>query len=170
MPGDGKMILTGQLGDVIKESAQTALSWVRSNSVLLGLSQYNTRSVLNQVDIHIHFPSNGTPKDGPSAGVTIATAIVSLLRNETIIPKLAMTGEISLRGTVLPVGGIKEKVLAAHRFGVKKVIIPARNQRDLQEIPKKVLSQLEVVLAYNVMDVIQNAFPSLSITSLQPHL
>ena len=134
MPGSGKMILTGQLGDVMKESARAVLSFVRSNAAKLGFSKED----FSEYDIHIHVPQGSVPKDGPSAGVTILTAIVSLLTGKRVKHNLAMTGEITLRGLVLPVGGVKEKVLAATRAGIKQIILPARCKNDLDEVPDSV--------------------------------
>jgi ATP-dependent Lon protease len=133
MPGAGRVTLTGQLGDVMKESAQIALSLVRSR--LPGIS---TRFDFEKTDIHVHVPSGAIPKDGPSAGITMMTAIASLLSGRPVDTRLAMTGEVTLRGAVTPVGGIKEKIIAAHRAGIKKVIMSTRNKRDLKEVPDEV--------------------------------
>jgi ATP-dependent Lon protease len=132
MPGEGKLILTGQLGDVMKESAQAALSLVKSRAEMLGLNA----EIFRKNDIHIHIPAGAIPKDGPSAGVTLFVALVSLLTDRRIRNDVAMTGEITLRGLVLPVGGIKEKVLAAKRAGIATVLLPKPNRRDLEEIPQ----------------------------------
>jgi len=158
MPGSGRLNLTGQLGDVIKESAQAALSWVRANAGTIGLSKYAKESVFDKVDIHIHFPAGATPKDGPSAGVALVTALVSLLSNKPVRGATAMTGEIALRGLVLPVGGIKEKVLAAHRSGIKRVIIPFRNKKDLIDVPAQVLKQLEFIPVKTIPEVLAAVF------------
>jgi ATP-dependent Lon protease len=131
MPGDGKLHLTGQLGDVMKESAQAAWSLVKSRAEVLGISPETFR----KNDLHIHIPAGAIPKDGPSAGITLFVALVSLLTGRRISKDVAMTGEISLRGLVLPVGGIKEKVLAAKRAGISCVLLPELNQRDMEEIP-----------------------------------
>ncbi len=137
MPGNGKLTLTGQLGDVMKESAQIALSVVRSHlPVIAAQLDYDKK------DLHVHVPAGAIPKDGPSAGIAMLTTIASLFSGRSVSPKLAMTGEITLRGAVMPVGGIKEKVIAAHRAGIERVILPARNQRDLREVPEEVRSQL----------------------------
>lgn len=152
MPGTGKLTLTGQLGDVMKESATISLSLIRSR--LAGTENgfdFITR------DIHIHVPSGATPKDGPSAGVTLFTALASLITGKTADPHLAMTGEITLSGGVLPVGGIKEKVLAAHRAGITKVILPKENERDLQDIPEDVRGELTFVTVENVEEVLKEA-------------
>ena len=139
MPGSGKLILTGQLGDVMKESAQAALSLVKARSGKLGIAQ----ELLDKSDIHVHVPAGATPKDGPSAGVAMFLALSSLLTDRPVRSDLAMTGEISLRGLVMPIGGVKEKVLAALRAGIKTVMLPERNRRDLEEIPADARAQLE---------------------------
>ncbi len=157
MGGKGSLILTGKLGDVMKESAQTALSWVRSRAPDFGLAPSLSEHFLDKTDIHIHFPAGAIPKDGPSAGVTIITALVSLLTGRRARANIAMTGEVTLRGLVLPVGGIKEKVLAAHRAGVKHVIMPARNQKDLEDIPKNVRAEIKFVFAKNIDEVLEAA-------------
>lgn len=160
MGGKGSLILTGKLGEVMKESAQTALSWVRSRAMDFSLASSLDRHFLESTDIHVHFPAGAIPKDGPSAGVTIITALISLLTGRKAKANVAMTGEVTLRGLVLPVGGIKEKVLAAHRAGVKQVIMPARNQKDLEEIPKNVRSEMKFIFAKNVDDVLDAALVS----------
>ena len=149
MPGSKGLILTGQLGDVMKESAQAALSYVRSRSADLGIED----TYFAKQDIHIHVPAGGIPKDGPSAGVTIATALVSLIKDRPIRNDIAMTGEMTLRGKVLPVGGIKEKVLAARRAGIKKVVLPAKNKDDLEEIPENAKKGMQFYLAETIDDV-----------------
>ncbi|MDR2945554.1 MAG: endopeptidase La, partial [Candidatus Adiutrix sp.] len=140
MPGKGRLSLTGQMGDVMQESAKAAISYVRSRALNWGLDPewFNTH------DIHLHIPQGAIPKDGPSAGVTLATAIVSLARGQKVRPDVAMTGEISLRGLSLPVGGVKEKLLAAKRAGLSRVLIPAKNQADLMEVPENLLQGLTV--------------------------
>lgn len=152
MPGKGKLTLTGQLGDVMKESAQISLSLVRSRLT-------NTVNGFDFItsDIHIHVPSGATPKDGPSAGVTLFTALTSLITGKAVDPKLAMTGEITLSGAVLPVGGIKEKVLAAHRAGIKKVILPKENERDLEDVPEDARNDLSFVTVQTIEDVLKVA-------------
>jgi ATP-dependent Lon protease len=142
MPGKGKLTLTGQLGDVMKESVAAALSFVRSRSDLLGMGEGN---FLENMDIHLHVPAGSVPKDGPSAGVTMYTALVSLFLGIPVRPDVAMTGEITLRGNVLQVGGIKEKLLAAHRAGIKRVIIPERNVKDLVDVPDEVRQEIEIL-------------------------
>jgi ATP-dependent Lon protease len=153
MSGKGSLTLTGQLGDVMKESAQAALSYLRSKADGLGIAA----NFLERTDIHIHFPAGSIPKDGPSAGVTILTALVSLLTGIRVRSDVAMTGEVTLRGLVLPVGGIKEKVLAAHRAGIKRVIIPARNEKDLVDVPEQARKELEFVYAAHMDDVLKAA-------------
>ena len=135
-----RLRLTGQLGDVMRESAEAALSWVRANA-----ADWLPEDAFEPCEIHLHVPAGAVPKDGPSAGVALATAILSALSGRRARGTLAMTGEISLRGRVLPVGGIKEKVMAAARAGVKTVLLPHRNQKDLVEVPPEVLEELEIV-------------------------
>ncbi len=157
MPSGGKSLtLTGQLGDVMKESAQAAVSWVRAHAAELGIAPgFWTRD-----DLHLHVPAGAIPKDGPSAGVTLATALVSLLREQPVQPGLAMTGEITLTGRVLPVGGIKEKVLAAHRAGLTTVILPRRNERQLlEDVPAEVRARLDIHLVSTLAEVLQIALP-----------
>jgi ATP-dependent Lon protease len=153
MYGAGKLILTGQLGDVMKESAQAALSYVRTNAERLGIA----KDFLDKSDIHIHIPAGAMPKDGPSAGVTMFTALVSLLTGIRVRHDVAMTGEISLRGRVLPIGGLKEKVLAAHRAGIKRIVVPERNMADLEEVPNEVKDSLEFVSATKMDQVLEAA-------------
>ena len=152
MPGTGKLTLTGQLGDVMKESANISLSLIRSR-----LAHSANSFDFMTSDVHIHVPSGATPKDGPSAGVTLFTALASLITGRTVDPKLAMTGEITLSGSVLPVGGIKEKILAAHRAGITKIIMPKENARDLKEIPEDVRSELAFVLVETIEEVLKEA-------------
>ncbi len=153
MFGSGKLQLTGQLGDVMKESAHAALSYVRTNAEKYGLS----KDFLEKSDMHVHIPAGAMPKDGPSAGITMFTAIVSLLTGIRVRHDVAMTGEISLRGRVLPIGGLKEKTLAAHRAGIKRVIVPERNKADLDEVPKEVRDELEFVFVNRLDEVLQAA-------------
>jgi len=154
VPGSGKLILTGQLGDVMKESAQTAVTLVKGQISQLGVSVDG----LDKQDLHIHVPAGAIPKDGPSAGVAMFMALASLLTNRTVRNDVAMTGEISLRGLVLPVGGIKEKVIAAARAGIRCVILPARNRKDFEEIPESARKMLDFVWAERVEDVLAAAF------------
>ena len=156
MLGKGNLTLTGQLGDVMKESATAALSYVRSNAVALGIKP----DFAQKIDIHIHVPAGAIPKDGPSAGTAIFSAILSLLKDIPLKDTLAMTGEITLRGTVLPVGGIREKVTAAHRSGFRDIILPDFNKKDLEEIPKKVLKDMTFHFVKDVMQVVEYAFPN----------
>jgi len=153
MPGNKQFVVTGQLGDVMRESAQAALSYVRSKAKELNIPD----EVFEQSDIHLHVPAGAVPKDGPSAGVTMATALASLLTGRTVRDDVAMTGEITLRGQVLPVGGIKEKVLAAHRAGLKVVILPRQNQKDLDDIPEEVRNSLRFVWVERVDNVFKAA-------------
>jgi ATP-dependent Lon protease len=154
MKGKKGLTLTGQLGDVMKESATAALSFIRANAAKLGISE----DFFDTIDIHIHIPEGSIPKDGPSAGVTILTALVSLLTNKTIKKDLAMTGEITLRGRVLPVGGVKEKVLAAHHAGIKTIIMPKWNEKDLEEdIPEKVKKEIQFHFVDEMMEVLKIA-------------
>ena len=153
MFGSGKMQLTGQLGDVMKESAQAALSFVRSNASTFGIA----KDFLEKSDLHIHIPAGGMPKDGPSAGVTMFTALVSLLTGIKVRHDVAMTGEITLRGRVLPIGGLKEKVLAAHRAGIKRLIVPERNRADLEEVPKEVVDELQFFFVSRMEQVLEAA-------------
>jgi len=155
MAGSKGFQLTGQLGDVMKESAQAALSWVRSKASELGIPE----DVFTKSDIHLHVPSGAVPKDGPSAGVTMATALVSLLTDRPVHCNVGMTGEITLRGQVLPIGGVKEKVLAAHRAGLDTVILPKRNEADLEDVPEDVREQMKFVLVETVDEVLAAALP-----------
>jgi len=153
MRGKKGLTLTGQLGDVMKESAAAALSFIRTNAEELGISA----DFFEDMDLHIHIPSGAIPKDGPSAGVTLLTALVSLLTNQAIKKDLAMTGEITLRGVVLPVGGIKEKVLAAHRAGIKTLILPKWNKKDLDDIPPNVRKDLTFHFVDDMREVLRLA-------------
>jgi ATP-dependent Lon protease len=154
MPGRKNLILTGQLGNVMKESAQAALSYVRSSARKLKIPE----DFFNKMDIHVHVPAGAIPKDGPSAGITMAAAFASLLTNKPVKPGLSMSGEITLRGEVLPIGGVKQKTLAAHRAGIKTVILPKKNEKDLVEIPEEVRGSLEFVFVETVDDVFKEAF------------
>lgn len=177
MPGKGGLQLTGKLGEVIRESAQIALSWTKSHAVELGISTTPTEQLLNDRDIHVHMPEGSIGKEGPSAGTALLTAFVSLLTKTKVSQEiggsrfesksllvltyisLAMTGEISLVGQVLPVGGLKEKILAAHRAGVKKIIAPAANQADIEEnVPESVKTGIEFVYVENVRQVLHEVF------------
>ena len=154
MPGGMDLILTGQLGDVMKESATAALSLVRSKAEKLGIDP----KFYEKYDIHIHVPAGAIPKDGPSAGVAIFVALVSLLTEKPVDPELAMTGEITLRGKVIPVGGIKEKVIAAKRAGIKRVILPQWNKKDLVDVPDYIKESLKFHFIDNVDEAIEIAF------------
>jgi ATP-dependent Lon protease len=153
MPGKGKLIITGKLGEVMQESAQAAMSYVRSRADRFGID----RRFAETCDIHIHLPEGAIPKDGPSAGVTMCTALVSALAKIPVHRDVAMTGEITLRGRVLPIGGLKEKILAAHRAGMKTVLIPRENRKDLREIPKRIREKLRIVPVEYVDDVLREA-------------
>jgi ATP-dependent Lon protease len=153
MPGKGKLLITGRLGEVMQESAQAAMSYVRSRAEELGLE----RDFYQKIDIHIHIPEGAIPKDGPSAGITMATALVSALTRIPVRNDLAMTGEVTLRGHVLPIGGLKEKVLAAHRGGIKKVLIPIENQKDIAEIPSTILKSIQIELVEHMDQVLRKA-------------
>jgi len=153
VPGRGALILTGQLGEVMRESVQAALTLVKSRATQLGIDP----AIFEKSDIHVHVPAGATPKDGPSAGVAMFTALTSLLTDRTVRHDTAMTGEISLRGLVLPVGGIKEKVVAAAAAGLKRVMLPARNRRDYEDIPKSARDKLSFVWLEQVDDAIANA-------------
>jgi len=150
MPGKGKLILTGSLGDVMKESAQAALSFLRSQSKKLDIDMED----YDKHDLHVHVPAGATPKDGPSAGVTITVALASLLMRQLVRSDIAMTGEISLRGRVLPVGGIKEKVLAAARSGLKQVLLPDENRKDWEEVPAEVREKLKVHFVKHISEAL----------------
>jgi ATP-dependent Lon protease len=153
MPGKGKMTITGQLGDVMKESIHTAQSYVRSRAIEFGIKP----TIFNQRDIHIHVPEGAIPKDGPSAGLGMVTSIVSVLTGIPVRKDIAMTGEVTLRGKALPIGGLKEKLLAALRAGTKTVLIPKENEKDLAEIPDNVKEGLELISVDNVDDVLKVA-------------
>ncbi|VFV28512.1 lon protease homolog peroxisomal [Lynx pardinus] len=179
MDGEGQLTLTGQLGDVMKESAHLAISWLRSNAKKYHLTNGERPSpgrasgsfdLLDNTDIHLHFPAGAVTKDGPSAGVTIVTCLASLFSGRLVRSDVAMTGEITLRGLVLPVGGIKDKVLAAHRAGLKQVIIPQRNEKDLEEIPGNVRQDLSFVTASCLDEVLNAAFDGGFIVKTRPGL
>jgi len=158
MKGKGNLTLTGQLGDVMKESATAALTYVRSHTDILGIPE----DFHEKTDVHVHVPAGAIPKDGPSAGVSMFTSIVSLLTGIPVMDKLAMTGEITLRGNVLPIGGVKEKVTAAHRSGIKHIILPDHNKKDLEEIPDHIKKDLNFYFAKEIMDVIDVALPGMN--------
>ena len=153
MPGKGKMQITGKLGDVMQESVKAAKSYIRSKSLDYGIIP----PIFEKNDFHIHVPEGATPKDGPSAGVGMVTSIISAIREIPVKKDVAMTGEITLRGLVLPIGGLKEKLLAAHRAGIKKVLIPLDNKKDLVEVPKTILDSMEIIAVKNVDEVLKVA-------------
>ncbi len=163
-PGKGNITITGQLGNVMKESAAASLSWVRTHAKDLGIDP----DFLAKSDLHVHVPQGGTPKDGPSAGVAIVTAIVSLLTHRPVRSDISMTGEITLRGVVLPIGGVKEKVLAAHRAGIKHVLLPARNAKDIEEIPEEVRAELRIDTVKRIDEVLAHALLDRAITPSVP--
>ncbi len=157
IPGKGNLILTGQLGDVMQESAQAALTYLRSKATTLGIHP----EVFEKTDVHIHLPEGAIPKDGPSGGITMAVALCSAFTERPVRHDVAMTGEITLRGRILPVGGLKEKLLTAHRADVKKVLLPARNAKDLQEIPRNILRKLNLILVESMETVLEEALQPL---------
>jgi len=159
-PGKGRLTITGQLGEVMQESAQAAVSWVRSHAEQLGVDP----QWFAEHDVHIHVPAGAVPKDGPSAGITIATAIASLVLGKPVSEEVAMTGEITLTGQVLPIGGVREKTLAAQRAGIKRVIIPHENEPDLEELPKETRKEIGFVLADTLDDVLSAAFDGVALT------
>ncbi|HLT15367.1 MAG TPA: S16 family serine protease, partial [Acidimicrobiales bacterium] len=152
MDGEPGLTVTGQLGDVMKESAQIALSWVRSHREALGIP---AEALARR--FHVHFPAGAVPKDGPSAGITMTTALVSLLTGRLVRREVAMTGEVTLSGRVLPIGGVKQKVLAAHRFGITEVILPKRNEPDLDDLPDDVREAMTIHLVSDVSEVLDLA-------------
>lgn len=154
MPGKGELMLTGQMGDVMKESARTALTYVRSVAMEYGVAE----DYFEKHNIHIHIPEGAVPKDGPSAGITMATAMLSAVSGRLVSAKVAMTGEITLRGRALPIGGLKEKILAARMAGIKKVLVPEKNQPDIAELSREITKGLEIVFVKNMEDVLREAF------------
>jgi ATP-dependent Lon protease len=163
IPGSGRLILTGQLGEVMRESAQAALSIVKNRAASLGIDPAR----FEKSDIHVHVPAGAIPKDGPSAGVAMFLALVSLMTDRTVRSDTAMTGEISLRGLVLPVGGIKEKVVAAHRAGIRRVMLPARNRKDFEDIPQEARSALEFIWLEHVEQAVAGALETTGSASEQ---
>ena len=153
MEGDGSLTLTGSLGEVMQESAKAALSYARSRAATLGIQ----KRTFEKNDIHIHVAEGAIPKDGPSAGITMAIALISALTRVAVRRDVAMTGEITLRGRVLPIGGLKDKMLAAHRAGIRTFIIPKKNVKDLAEVPKKILKEMHVVQVEEMDDVLKTA-------------
>ena len=153
MPGKGEVQLTGQLGDVMKESAQAGLSYIRS----VGEEYHIPKKFFQENDIHIHIPEGAVPKDGPSAGITMATAMLSAITQTPVRADVAMTGEITLRGRVLPIGGLKEKLLAAKNAGMKTVLVPAKNERDVEEISTEITKGLEIKFVTHMDEVLKEA-------------
>ena len=164
MKGTGKVQLTGKLGDVMKESAHAALSYVRTNANRLGIYS----SVFKESDIHVHVPEGAVPKDGPSAGVTITTSLVSAFTGIPVLREVAMTGEVTLRGKVLPIGGLKEKLLAAKRGMMKTVLIPAKNEKDLTEVPEEIKTELQILSVENMDTVLERALECVPISVSDP--
>ena len=152
--GTGNLLLTGSLGDVLKESAKLAFSYIKSHAKDLDIKE----DVLSKNDFHLHVPEGAVSKDGPSAGITIATALLSALLNKEVKSSIAMTGELSLRGKVLPVGGVKEKLIAAHRSGIKQILMPVENAKDLEEVPENIKDDLEIILVSDYKEVISELF------------
>lgn len=153
MPGEGEILLTGQLGDVMKESARTGISYIRSVSGEYGISE----NFLKEHDVHIHIPEGAVPKDGPSAGITMATAMISAITGRKVRADLAMTGEITLRGRVLPIGGLKEKLLAAKNAGIHTVVIPKENEKDVEEISAEITRGLKILPVSYMEEVLEAA-------------
>jgi ATP-dependent Lon protease len=152
-PGKGELRLTGQLGEVMKESASAALSYLKDRAVVLGIDP----SLFEKNDIHVHVPAGAQPKEGPSAGVTVLTAMASILTGRPARDDVAMTGEITLRGKVLPIGGVKEKVLGAHRAGIRRVLLPSHNEADLDDIPADLRKEMQLVLVESIDQVLREA-------------
>jgi len=158
-PGKGNLRLTGSLGDVISESSQLALSWIRTNAYELGLTNDKKEDIMRDIDLHLHMPAGSIKKEGPSAGVAIVMAMVSLFSGHALDNTLAMTGEITLRGKVTPVGGIKEKVLAAHRAGIKRVMLPIRNKKDiLADLPQRIKDDIQIDYVQDIWQALDIAF------------
>jgi ATP-dependent Lon protease len=158
VPGKGELRLTGQLGEVMRESAAAALSYLKTRASELGID----RRAFEENDIHVHVPAGAQPKEGPSAGVTVLTAMASILSGQPVRDDLAMTGEITLRGRVLPIGGLKEKVLAAHRAGIRRVLVPKRNEADLDDIPIDLRREMDLVMVESIDQVLREALPGLA--------
>jgi len=159
MPGNGSVQLTGKLGDVLKESVEVALSWVKAHAYELGLTSEPNANIMKERSIHVHCPSGSIPKDGPSSGMAQAIALISLFSGKPVPPTMAMTGEISLRGRVTAVGGIKEKLIGALRAGVKTVLLPAQNRKDVKDLPQEVKDGLEILHVNHVWEAIRLVWP-----------
>jgi ATP-dependent Lon protease len=161
MKGGGKVMVTGQLGDIMSESVEAAYSYVRSKATELGLKP----EAFENQDVHIHFPEGAIPKDGPSAGVAVTIALISLLTEQPVYPDIAITGEVTLQGKVLPVGGLKEKSLAAYRAGIKRIIIPAANSKDLVKIPAEVVEAVTFITIDTVDQALEHALGKIIVPS-----
>lgn len=159
MPGNGRVQLTGKLGDVLKESVEVALTWVKAHSYELGLTSDANEDIMKNRSIHVHCPSGAIPKDGPSAGLAHTIALISLFSGKAVPPTIAMTGEVSLRGGVMPVGGIKEKLIGAHRAGVKTVLLPAHNRKDIKDLPQEVRDGLEIMFVTRIWEAMRHIWP-----------
>ena len=153
-PGKGELILTGSLGDVMQESCQIAFSYIKANAKRFLLDS----TLLSQYDIHIHFPEGAVAKDGPSAGIAITTALISLFKEIAVDANVSMTGEITLRGRVLPIGGLREKVIGSHRAGIRRIFLPRENENDLEDVPEEVKKDIEFLFVDNYFDVYQEIF------------
>ena len=158
IPGKGELKLTGQLGEVMRESAAAALSYLKTRAAELGIE----RELFEEKDIHVHVPAGAQPKEGPSAGVTVLAAMASILTGKPVRGDLAMTGEVTLRGRVLPIGGLKEKVLGAHRAGIRRVLVPKRNEADLDDIPADLRKEMSILLVESIDQVLREALPDLA--------
>jgi ATP-dependent Lon protease len=160
MPGSGRVQLTGKLGDVLKESVEVALSWVKSHAYELALTDNPSEDIMKSRSIHVHCPSGAIPKDGPSAGLAHTVALISLFSGKPVPPSIAMTGEVALRGKVMPVGGIKEKLIGALRAGVKKVLLPVANRKDVKDLPQEVHDGLEIVHVSHIWEALPQIWPN----------
>lgn len=159
MPGNGRVQLTGKLGDVLKESVEVALTWVKAHSYELGLTGHANEDIMKNRSVHVHCPSGAIPKDGPSAGLAHTIALISLFSGKAVPPTIAMTGEVSLRGRVMPVGGIKEKLIGAHRAGVRTVLLPAHNRKDVKDLPQEVKDALEIIHVNHIWEAMRHVWP-----------
>jgi len=159
MPGNGRVQLTGKLGDVLKESVEVALTWVKAHSYELGLTRDANEDIMKNRSVHVHCPSGAIPKDGPSAGLAHTIALISLFSGKAVSPTIAMTGEVSLRGRVMPVGGIKEKLIGAHRAGVRTVLLPAHNRKDIKDLPQEVKDGLEIIHVSHIWEAMRHVWP-----------